>query len=207
MARDRANRTEAKPHRLFVAIEVGDEAKRAVSTAIEPWRRAFPSARWTPSENWHVTVKFLGWTYPRLVPWLGDRLRAAAADLLPFGSSLTELGAFPVSARARVMWVGLDDRSGRMAEVAHVLDAALANEFAPETRAFRPHLTVARSDPPMRLPDDFAATALEPVAIDVDEMVLFRSHLRRPAPRYEAVSAFRFGDGAAPDGAGAPRSD
>jgi 2'-5' RNA ligase len=197
MARDRAHRPEAKPHRLFVALDVGDEARRAVSLAIEPWRRELPSARWSPPQNWHVTVKFLGWTSPRLVPWVGDRLREAAADLRSFRTSLTELGAFPVPARARVMWVGLDDRSGRMAEVAHALDAALASEFAPETRAFRPHLTVARSDPPMRLPDGFAASALEPVAIEVDEMVLFRSHLQRPAPRYEAVATYRFGGGEA----------
>ena len=66
MARDRSARPEAKPLRLFVAIEVPDGAKDAVARAFAPWREAHPRARWTPRENQHVTLKFLGRTWPRL---------------------------------------------------------------------------------------------------------------------------------------------
>src|SRR6266516_1170716 len=70
VARDRATRPEAKPQRLFVAVEVSEQAKRAVADAIEPWRQAFPQGRWVHAENWHVTMKFLGRTWPRLVGWV-----------------------------------------------------------------------------------------------------------------------------------------
>ena len=117
----------------------------------------------------------------------------AAASVRPFETKLTGLGAFPARGKARVLWVGLDDRGGRMAEVAHALDAALAKEFKPEARAFSPHLTIARSDPPLALPDGYAETPIEPVAFRVDRISLFRSHLRRPAPRYEPLAEFPFG--------------
>ena len=42
MARDRATRPEAKPLRLFVAIEVPDAAKDAVEAAFAPWREIIP---------------------------------------------------------------------------------------------------------------------------------------------------------------------
>ena len=77
--------------------------------------------------------------------------------------------------------------------MAGALDDGLAKEFAPEKRAFTPHLTVARSDPPLLLPEGFADTELAPVAFTVDHLTLFRSHLRRPAPLYEPLGSFPLG--------------
>jgi 2'-5' RNA ligase len=48
------------------------------------------------------------------------------------------------------------------------------------------------------LPDAFAATDLDPVAWRVDHVTLFRSHLQRPAPRYEALQTFPLGTVPAP---------
>ena len=193
MARDRASREGARSLRLFVAFEVSDEAKDAVEAAVAPLRERFPNARWVPRENWHVTVKFLGQAYPRLVGWVQEQVMQAAVTSASVTSRLTELGAFPSAGRARVLWAGLDDRPGLLAEIAHALDAALAKEFKPETRAFSAHLTVARSDPPLRLPDGVAGAPLEPVHVTVDRLVLFRSHLRRPAPFYEPLETFSLG--------------
>ena len=193
MARDRASREGARSLRLFVAFEVSDEAKDAVEAAVAPLRERFPNARWVPRENWHVTVKFLGQTYPRLVGWVQEQVMQAAVTSASVTSRLTELGAFPSVGRARVLWAGLDDRPGLLAEIALALDAALAKEFKPETRAFSAHLTVARSDPPLRLPDGVAGAPLEPVDVTVDRLVLFRSHLRRPAPFYEPLETFSLG--------------
>jgi RNA 2',3'-cyclic 3'-phosphodiesterase len=178
---------------LFVAIRVSAEADTEVERVVEPLRSAFPRARWVPRENRHVTAKFLGQTWPRLRTWVEDRVGKAAASCRPFETRLTHLGAFPARGKARVLWLGLDDRAGRMAEVAHALDAALAQEFKPETRAFAPHLTIARSDPPLALPDGYPATPIEPVAFRVDRITVFRSHLQRPAPRYEALGEFPLG--------------
>ncbi len=189
MARDRASRPEAKPLRLFVALEVPAELKAAIGDAIAPLRDAFPRARWSPPDNWHVTLKFLGSTWPRLVGWVNEQVSAVAADRAPFATRLTDLGVFPSPNRARVVWAGLDDGRGRMAELALALDHALSSEFKPESRAFRPHLTVGRSEPPLavRLREE----PLDAAPFEVREIVLFRSHLQRPAPRYEPMERFR----------------
>jgi 2'-5' RNA ligase len=190
MARDRASHPEARSLRLFVAFDVSAEAGDEVARAIDPWRTEFPKARWVPRENWHVTLKFLGQTWPRLERWVREGVAEVAAAAAPVATRLTTLGSFPSRGRARVLWAGIDDEAGRLGTIAAALDRTLRREFRPETRAFSPHLTVARSDPPLRLPERFAEVPLEPLGFTVDRIVLFRSHLRRPAPRYEALETF-----------------
>ena len=189
MGRDRAARPEAKPERLFVAVEIPDVVKAAVDEAFRPWREAFPKARWVPLENWHVTVKFLGRTWPRLRDWVPARLAQTASASAPFAASLAGVGSLPARRRGRVLWAGLEDGGG-LGELAARVEDARAEEFPPETRPFHAHLTVARSDPPLELPEGYAATELRTEPWEVDELVLFRSHVRRPAPVYEPIGRF-----------------
>ena len=193
MARDRANRPEAKASRLFVAFAVSDAALDEVERAIEPWRARFPQARWVPRENMHVTVKFLGRTWPRLEGWVHQQVGTVAAGHGRVTTRLTGLGSFPSVARARVLWVGIEDPEGAFASLAGAWDVALEEAFTPESRAFSPHLTVARSDPPLKLDEGFARTRIEPAGFRVDRIVLFRSHLRRPTPHYEPIATFALG--------------
>src|SRR2546430_1901846 len=51
MARDSANRPEAKASRLFVAFAVTEVALDEVERSIEPWRGRFPKARWGPRDR------------------------------------------------------------------------------------------------------------------------------------------------------------
>jgi 2'-5' RNA ligase len=192
MARDRAARPEAKPLRLFVAIEIPEEVKDAVEEAFSPWREVFPKARWVPRENLHVTLKFLGRTWPRLVDWVPEQVEAAAADVSAFGARLRGAGSFPSARRGRALWAGFED-ADLIADLAAEIEGALVEEFPAEKRPFHPHLTVARSDPPLKLPATYTGTELESDAWDVDHVVLFRSHLGRPAPRYEPLARFPLG--------------
>jgi RNA 2',3'-cyclic 3'-phosphodiesterase len=189
MARDRSSRPEAKPLRLFVAFDVPQSVRDAVGDAVAPWRERYPRAKWVPKQNQHVTLKFLGSTWPRLVEWVHEMVAAAARANEPVRTRVTGLGAFPNEGRARVLWAGLDDAEGRLARIAAALDESVAREFAPEKRGFTPHLTVARFDPAVKLVGlGEVNPASEP--FDIDGIVLYRSHLRRPAPVYEPLARF-----------------
>ena len=188
MARDRASRPEAKPLRLFVATEVPQDVRSAVAEAVAPLRERFPRARWVPAQNQHVTLKFLGSTYPRLFDWVSTTVGEVVSRHESFATRVADLGAFPNARRARVLWAGLDDAGSAFARLAGALDEALSKEFAPEKRAFTPHLTIARFEPPVALdPDEIA---FESERFEVGRVVLFRSHLRRPAPVYEPVQTY-----------------
>src|SRR5687768_8134358 len=95
--------------RLFVAVEIDDEARRvaaatadALQTAIGP---AF-KARWVPPENMHLTVRFVGHVDDDRAPALIDALRRPL-DIAPFDLELGACGAFPPSGPLRVLWMGL----------------------------------------------------------------------------------------------------
>ena len=192
MARDRASRPQAKALRLFVAFDVPSDVRTSLAEAIAPLRERLPG-RWTPPENWHVTMKFLGSTWPRLVEWVLETCRGVAADHAPFQSGLEGLGAFPNPRRARVLWASLADAGGRSRALAAALDAALSPEFAPEKREFTPHLTVGRFRPPVAVGEVLERIDVAGRPFTVDRLVLYRSHLQRPAPRYEALEEFPLG--------------
>jgi RNA 2',3'-cyclic 3'-phosphodiesterase len=191
VARDRASRPEAKPQRLFVAFDVPDDVRARLADAISSLREDVPG-KWVPPQNWHVTVKFLGSTWPRLVDWVHESCARVAAEHEAVETSLSTLGAFPTERRARVLWAGLGDPEERFPAIASALDRALEREFEPEKRAFTAHLTVARFDPPAPLAGMLEAVDVASEPFVVDRLVLYRSHLRRPAPVYEPVGEFPF---------------
>jgi 2'-5' RNA ligase len=178
--------------RLFIAIDVPPEVRTLLDDIVTPWRERFPSGRWVPVDNWHVTLTFLGSTSPDLVGWISSALAQVAGATRPFGSRVEGLGAFRSLRRARVLWAGLHDDDGAMARLADELGIALEREFTPERRAFSPHLTVARFDPPIELGEELGRVIVRSEPFVVDRITLYRSHLRWPWPIYEPVAAFPF---------------
>jgi 2'-5' RNA ligase len=194
MARDRASRPEARPLRLFLAVDVPKEVRHALASAVAPLREAVPGARWAPPENWHVTLKFLGSVYPRLSGWVRERAAVATRESAPFVTALGGLGAFPSARRARVLWVGLDDPEGRLTALAGSLDRLLEREFPPEQRPFAAHLTVARMREQVALEASVLQTLVPSEPFEIRELILYRSHLGRPHARYEPIARFPLGE-------------
>jgi len=193
VARDRASRPEAKPLRLFVAVDIPKGARNLLATTASSLRERVGSGRWAPAENWHVTMKFLGSTWPRLFDWVVETCGEVASKHQSFESSISGLGAFPYPRRARVLWAGLEDPGGRFVALADALQQDLAREFAPEKRAFTPHLTVARFDPSVAIQDAIEGMDVKSEPFPVDRLILYRSHLRRPAPLYEPIRELSLG--------------
>jgi 2'-5' RNA ligase len=196
MARDRSRRPGAEPRRLFVAVDLSPEAMAAVEEAVRPWRERFARARWVRPDNWHVTLKFLGWTYPRLVAAVEEACRGAAGATSAITVGLTGMGVFPGPTRARVLWVGLDDPEERLTALAENIQQRLPEEFPPEKRGFTAHLTVARFNPPMPVREhveELARTVPDASPFEVDHLVLYRSHLSPRGARYEPLHRFPFG--------------
>jgi len=193
MARDRAARPEAVPLRLFAAVDLPPRVREEIERVIEPWKARLPGGRWVRPENWHVTVKFLGRTYPRLVDRVHQACRQAASGIRPFRVGVEAMGVFPGPGRARVLWVGLVDRDESLPALARALDEHLADEFPPEKRGFTPHLTVARFHPPAPVREDvdeLAETRFDVGPFRVGEVVLYRSHLSPKGARYEPLERF-----------------
>ena len=187
MARDRASRPEAKAQRLFVAVEIPQEVREALAEAVAPLREQLPGARWVPVANQHLTLQFLGATWPRLVPWVGEQVAGVAARHAPFEVAIDGSGTFPNDRRPRILWAAVVDPHGRLGAIARDLDSSLARELKAEEREFTPHLTLARLDGKTPTTEALAAATVPSLRFDVGHLTLLRSHLRRPTPVYEPL--------------------
>jgi 2'-5' RNA ligase len=179
--------------RLFVAIELPEDARAAIVRAVEALP-AVPAIRRTPADQLHLTVLFLGAVAPDGVSLIEERLEGVAAEARPFDTTLTGFGAFPPRGPARTLWVGVRDADGSLAALSNAIRNAVLDLVVTEERSFRAHVTVARARTPVRLPRVAMETAVEPVRFEVDHLTLFRSHLGGgEAARYEPLGRWRLG--------------
>ncbi len=179
--------------RLFIAVELPPEVRTAVHEALDPLRDRFPRIRWVASENLHVTLRFLGEVAAEREGELEGCMQAVAQRWEPFELSCSGVGAFPSGRSAKTVCVGFDDPEGRLKRLAADLEDELAAGFGREERAFKPHLTVARSSKRLPLLDGLPPLSLPGEPFEVHRLTLFRSFLERPAARYEAVGVAEFG--------------
>jgi 2'-5' RNA ligase len=194
VARDR-DLPEAKPIRLFIAADVPADVRAGLDAAVAPFRARVPAARWTRQDGWHVTLKFLGSTWPRLVGEVRAAMDTAASEATGFRSSLTEIGVFASPARTRVVWAGLADPGNRFAAIAQRLDALLEDFFVPEKRELTPHLTLARINPPRDIREfapELPGMSVASREFPVEELVLYQSHLSPRGASYQALERISF---------------
>jgi 2'-5' RNA ligase len=179
---------------LFVAVDVPDDVRDALASAMAPHHPSVPGARWTPPGNWHMTLKFLGSVPPARLGRVMESLDRIGSEHVAFRARLGGLGAFPSARRARVVWVGVEDRHGELPALAHSVDRLLAGEFPPEERPFAAHLTLARLKEQAALPPELLDLELTSRPFRVGAVRLLRSHLQRPVARYEVLREFRLRD-------------
>ena len=182
---------------MFVALQPPPDAVDDLDAFLEV-RRAAAGFRWSPPEQFHVTLAFLAEVADRALDDLVDGLARAASRRTSFATALVGGGAFPDPSGARVLWAGLDlDAVGRTE-----LDRLAAGARTAANRAgvpvdgqrFRPHVTLARLGRPVdvtrwvRLLDTYRGPAWR-----ADRVALVASYLgegTRGRPRYETVEEF-----------------
>ncbi len=175
--------------RLFLAVEVTDEVRHALAAHLADALGGSPvPGRPVPPPNWHVTLRFLGYTYDEE----RDRL-LHALDEAEFGGPFTVgfggLGAFPRPQRATVLWLGIERGGGEVEALAAVAEeAAVAAGWMMEERPFHPHLTLSRIRPHQDVTPVIERVPPLRMTMPVDDVVLYRSHLGGGKPaRYEAL--------------------
>ena len=182
--------TEPRVGRLFLGVPLSDPLRDALG---EHLRRALPGGipgRPVVAANWHLTLRFLGDTdaeqHRRLVEAL-EKAPLGPRFSIAFGG----LGAFPRASRAGVLWVGVDEGAAELKRVAALAeDAARQAGFPAEKKPFSPHLTISRLNPPRDVEPAVAAAPAFGGRMEVEGIVLFRSHLGSGPPRYEALRTF-----------------
>src|SRR5215212_7221627 len=97
--------------RIFVAIDISEEARRKASEYIESLRRSFPGLRvgWDKYEKLHLTLKFLGETSDEQLAKLTKAVEKAARETSSFKLRIADTGVFPSQRKARILRLGVED--------------------------------------------------------------------------------------------------
>ncbi len=187
-----------KTVRAFVAIELSPELKEALSAIQEALRAQLRDGGvgWVRPEGVHLTLKFLGEVAQDRIPEIAAGIEAAARDAHPFTVYLEGLGGFPNLRTPRVVWVGVQEPSGTLAQIQTRIETELESVgFPGESRPFSPHLTLGRvrgrgSEPRRRLGRVLEASALTPKGeMEIETISLMRSQLRPDGARYSRLAA------------------
>lgn len=136
--------------RLFIAIWVKEELRQAVAGFLEAMSQQAEGIKWTPPEQLHFTLKFLGEQRPELVEELCPVLAEAGRQEPGFSLSLGKGGVFPGWQNPRILWLGPERGDKELRSLAQRISRGIADkrllsaEQAKEKRSFSPHLTIGR---------------------------------------------------------------
>ncbi|WP_225754189.1 RNA 2',3'-cyclic phosphodiesterase [Actinotalea sp. Marseille-Q4924] len=137
--------------RLFAALRPPDVVLHHLAAALEAVRLGTDGAdaagprspvRWSPPENWHVTLAFYGDVPDGAAHELQEGLAVLSSGREPFDLSLRGAGVFA----HRTLWVGVGGDAGAAAELcagAREVGAVVLGHAETRERS-RPHLTVGR---------------------------------------------------------------
>ncbi len=171
--------------RIFVAIDISDEARIKVADYIEDLRDEFSSLRvgWEKAEKLHLTVKFLGDVDSNELQSLTEAVEKTAQQFSSFNLQISQTGVFPSKRNARILWLGIDDEHGSLQKINDILETECRQKgFVEENRKFKAHLTIGRLREPNKskelierhLNKTFAA-----VKFEVSEIVIYESRLQK----------------------------
>jgi 2'-5' RNA ligase len=186
--------------RLFVGARVSVGTANALAGAAETLARRARDAgvdgiKWVAPINYHVTIKFLGWTRDAALGALHDALGAAASGLAPprLVWRTTRLGGFPSLERASVLWAGVEDEAGCLSRLAARVEAAVIGlGFAAERRPFHGHVTLGRLRESRPLRDVVLPLAEQMFGESrLDTITLFESETKPTGSVYREVHKFR----------------
>ena len=170
--------------RLFLAFALSDAVRGALEEVQAAFRRAGVRGSYTPPENLHLTLAFIG-EYPDPEPVM-DALQNV--HFRPVRLTLDRLGAFD-----SVWWAGLKE-NGELQRLTEQLRRALAEAGIPyDRKRFSPHITLIRS-PRWERPVDLGAAAVRKCSMHADTVLLMRSTRGKHGMIYTPVGALPAGE-------------
>lgn len=176
----------------FYALKLPSEVKLHLKEICEGLKIDFSFKSWVHTEDYHITFAFLGHADKEQLQTSIQLTKDALAEKTSFPLTVNELGIFGKSDAPRIFWAGTETETELNDCRATIYQACHQAGFQLETRAFHPHITLARKwigEAPFlqdRLRKQFK---LEPITFQAEEVVLYETHLDK-VPKYEVKELF-----------------
>jgi len=174
--------------RLFAALAIPDD----IAEHLAARQFGVPDARWRPAETLHITLRFFGDMPENQAEDVASEL--ARATSAPLTLTLNGVGAFGAGADIDAIWAGVE-ASPALAVLAGRCEAAARRAgLKPDTRVYKPHVTLAylrRPDPGRIAAWIQANSLLKSPAFTVSAFGLYSSWPTSAGTRYELEQVYR----------------
>ena len=173
-------------HRLFVALRPPRPVRDLLGTAMH----GISAARWQDDDQLHLTLRFVGEVDRHRAEDIAAALGAIHAPAI--SARIAGVGLFDRRGAPHMVWAGVEPLAP-LAALKRKVDQSLARiGIEAETRAFMPHITLARLNrsagpvaPFLTLHGDLASSAF-----DFDHVILYESEMGHGGSRYHSVARY-----------------
>jgi RNA 2',3'-cyclic 3'-phosphodiesterase len=172
-------------HRLFVAIR----PPAAIRDQLVDLMEGVNGARWQDEDQLHLTVRFIGEVDRHQA---SDVVAALGSIYHPrFAIALNGLGSFSKHGKG-ALWAGVTPHDQLKLLHKKVDQSCLKAGVEPDTRAYHPHITIARFGRGTGPLDAFVRSAggLASPPFEVDSFSLYESQLAPDGPVYTIVERY-----------------
>ena len=177
--------------RTFIAVSLSSSVLAGIEKTVRILQTHFWDVRWVDPKNMHVTLKFLGDVPLNDLPQLIHTVTECTRETDSFDLTFRGLGAFPSRESPKTVWIGCQEGSKELIQLAESIDKSLASlGFPKEPRRFSPHLTIGRikksvqESPLMSLFDEEQVFG----SCSVSEVQIFASELTRHGAIYDELA-------------------
>jgi RNA 2',3'-cyclic 3'-phosphodiesterase len=173
-------------HRLFVALRPPRPIREMLIAAMH----GISGARWQNDEQLHLTLRFIGEVDHHRAEDIAAALGALYAPTVT--ARISGVGLFERQGRPHMIWSGIEPIEP-LAALHRKVDQLLARVgIAPETRAFVPHITLARLNRGSGPVASFLSrnSDLASPAFEFGHVALYESELGHGGSRYHPVARY-----------------
>lgn len=139
-----------KSIRSFIALEPDDSLKALLKQSINQYKtqKWADSISWTPSSNWHMTLKFLHNALETDLEILVNKLQEQLSNFQEFENAtninISQAGLFPSPEKPLAIVAHVENNPALKLLVETIEKISTSENFPVESREFRGHITLGR---------------------------------------------------------------
>ncbi len=182
--------------RTFIALELDGSLQRHLGEMMRQAAQELPNVRWVDPAGTHLTLAFLGELGDEQLTGAIQAAEQASQRAAPFDYRLSHLGVFGSPRQPRVIWIGIEEPSGKLLQLHRLLNTELEQRgFEIDIRPFSPHFTLSRIKAPLTLEEQQRLQRLlarkdlllsSPVS-RVHHLSVMKSELSRSGAKYSCL--------------------
>ena len=129
--------------RVFIAVKFNADIKNSIDSVRETIEKESKRGNFTPKDNYHLTLKFIGEVSPDETEDIARAAALAASRNRAFDITLSHIGYFARQG-GLIPWIGADD-SEQLKKLVSTVERELEKcGYKRERRPFKSHITLGR---------------------------------------------------------------